>query len=335
MRGLTAALVVVAVVVSGCGDGGFDGGLERTTSSSDATTTTEVTTSSQPGLVDSAIVTAGPDGVQVISPEGTSTTVSTDPAAVAFGVGADVIVFQNADRAGGRFPAPGTGAVQVWTEGDVRALAVGPSARRTLLLDAAMVEGAPLVLVAERFGEVGPDDTFEELVQIDLREDTRTTIARRSAWESGHSAARFLPDGDVVGVFSSEASVFLARWTATGQQPIWTTQVGVDIHVDLALSDGEITLIASSFDTGRNFTPVLRIAERDTARGIELSSNSVDVHDPEGEIDTGLFCWDWISPMALVCGRSSGKPIVISLRDGSFEQLPAQRESIPTVFRRA
>jgi hypothetical protein len=246
-----------------------------------------------------------------------------------------LVVFQNAEPIGAGFPPPAAGAVHVWTGGETRSLAADPNATRTFLLDAAMIGDAPLVLVAERFGEVGPDDTFEALVQIDLRDDTRTTIVRRPAWESGHRAARFLPGGDVIGLFSSVAQVLLARWRPTSGEPIWTMEAGVDTVIDLALRDGDVTLIQPSFDPERNFAPVLDISRRDASTGDERSSDAVRIDDPDGEIETGLFCRDWISPTAVVCGRAGGVPIVVSLTDGTFDPLPGQPGSIPTAVRAA
>jgi hypothetical protein len=334
MRWPTVALLFVAVVVSSCGEDGVDGEAGGTTTSTKSATTSDATTDTEPApALESALVMAGSSGVQIVSPDGISTSVVRDPAAVAFGIGSDLVVFQNVEPRGLRFPPVGASPVRVWTGGEVRTLATDPDTRRAFLLDAAMIDGAPIVLVAERFGEVGFNDTFEELVQIDLRDDTRTTVVRRPAWESGHFAARLLPDRDVIGLFASEAHVLLARWTATSKEPIWSAEVGIHISVDLALRADEVTLIQPSFDTEQNFTPVLSISARDQATGDELSSDSIHIDDPDGEIDTGLFCSDWASPTAVVCGRAGGVPIVVSVVDGYFDRLPGGQGSIPTVVR--
>lgn len=184
-----------------CGDEA-DRGDAAGTSSSSPTASSDTTNSTQPGTAPgSMLVMASPTGVEVFSAEGGSTDISARPAAGAYAVGTDLVVFQGAEPSGDVFPPGADGPVMVWSAGEVRDLPTDPGASRAFLLDAAVVDDVPVALVVERFGDVAPDDTFEALVRIDLRDATRTTIVRRPAWESGHWAARFLPDGDVIGLF--------------------------------------------------------------------------------------------------------------------------------------
>jgi hypothetical protein len=299
-------------------------------------TPTEATIAPPSALrLESAVVMAGPSGVQVVSVDGSSTSVAADPAAVAFAIGTDLIVFQDAEPSGGAavFPPWAAGPVKAWIGGEVRTLPAHPDARRVLLLDAALIDGAPFALVAEFFGEVDPEDTFEELVQIDLRDDTRTTIVRRSAWEAGHFAARLLPGGDVIGLFWSDAPrVSLARWSTASEDALWEVEIGVDFHVDLALRDGEVTL-TRAFGRASDLALMMTISTHDGITGDEQSSASIEIEEPYGEIDSGLFCRDWASATAVVCGQPTGTPIVVSALDGSFARLPGEPGSIPTVVR--
>lgn len=300
------------------------------------TTAVESTSTTQPvASLDSAVVMASPTGVEVVSPDGNSTQVSTRPAASAYAAGGDLVVFQDAEPSSGVFPPGAGGPVIAWSNGETRDLPTDPEASRLFLLDVAVIDGAPVALIAERFGEVGPDDTFEALVRVDLRDGTRTTILRRPAWESGHSGARFLPDGDVIGLFASEALVLLARWSPTSEEALWTVEVGVDTYRDLTLRNGEITLIQVAFDDARNLTPVLTLTTIDETTGDEVESTSVDIEDPGGEIETRLFCRDWDSRSTLLCGRGGGVAVSVSVDDGSFGLLPGEPGALPTAVRPA
>jgi hypothetical protein len=283
-----------------------------------ATTADTTGTSDAGAALESTLVLASPSGVEIIPASGDSTEISTRAAATAYAVGTDLVVFQDAEASGGVFPPRGAGAVMSWSGGEVSSLPIDPDASRVFLLDLAVVDGATVVLVAERFGEVRPDDTFEALVRIDLRDGSRTTIVRRPAWESGHSAARLLPDGDVIGLLTSEAQLLAARWSPMSEEALWTVEVGVDTSRDLTLRNGTITLIQSSFDSARGYTPVLDVTTLD---------------ETNGEIETGLFCRDWVSGSTLVCGRGGGVAISVSVEDGSFGLLPGETASIPTVVR--
>lgn len=333
MGRLAAAVLALMSLIVACGDESARGDAVGT-SSSPTTTTSDTMSSTPPATAPgSTLVMASPTGVEVLSAEGDSTHISARPAGGAYAVGTDLVVFQGAEPRGDVFPPGAVGPVMVWSAGEVRDLPTDPGASRAFLLDAAVVDEVPVALVAERFGEVGPDDTFEALVRIDLRDDTRTTIVRRPAWESGHSAARFLPEGDVIGLFGSEATVLLARWSSTSEEALWTVEVGVDTYRDLTLRNGEITLIQSTFDSAGPFTTVLTLTTHDEATGDEEGSRSVDIRDSGGEIDTGVFCRDWASPSTLVCGRDGDVAVSVSVDDGSFRLLPSEPGAIPTAVR--
>jgi hypothetical protein len=117
------------------------------------------------------------------------------------------------------------------------------------------------------------------------------------------------------------------------EEALWTVEVGVDTSRDLTLRNGTITLIQSSFDSAYGFTPVLDVTTLDETTGDVVESQSVNISDPDGEIETGLFCRDWVSGSTLVCGRGGGVAISVSVEDGSFGLLPGETASIPTVVR--
>lgn len=275
-------------------------------------------------------VAASPDGVTLHDSGGRSTRIADGAAAAAFAVGPEVVVHQPAATAFAEYPLTPEGDPIVWTSGEQRTLPVDPDARGVQLLDATILDGAPVALVAESFGGVGPDDTFEELVLIDLETLERTTVVRRSAWESGHLDARVLPDGDVIGLFASEALVLLARWTPVADGAAWSTEVASDSRPTLTTVDGQIRVVDTGFD--ESFAPVLGI-RRYGIDGTEQGEETVTVADPAGELGTGLFCTDWYDDAHLLCGRSDGPPIIVSMAARSFEQLLAATGGYPSVMR--
>ena len=336
MRRAASLLLALVLVAGACGDDEPDG--DATTSAAPSTTTEPPTTTTPPEppevpAVD--LVLASEAGVVRVAADGRSTVVSDEPAAVAFGLGADLVVFQGGSVEGSSYPPGPEGPVRAWAGGAVRDLPLAPAATRAALLDAGLVDGAPVALVAERFGEVGPDDTFEELVLVDLLDDTRTTLVRRPAWESGHLSARLLPDGDVIGLITSEAQVLLTRWAAGSEEAVWTVEVGVDIRVDLAVLDGQATTVQPSFDEARGFVPMLTLTAYDAATGEPSGPRVVEVVDPEGTIDTGLSCDEWLSPSLLACSRAGGSPLGVSTDDGAVVELPGEPGARPTVVRAA
>jgi hypothetical protein len=174
--------------------------------------------------------------------------------------------------------------------------------------------------VAEHFGEVGPDDTFEALVLVDLATNRRTEIRREPSWEAGHGAGHLLSDGDVIGLLTVSASSSLVRWsTDTGTQA-WTVGVTLDARVGLAVApDGTIATTRHRYDEA--LAPVIVVTTHDPATGDARTTTTVEVVDPEGTLDTGLSCEDWLTPTVLLCSRAGGAPMALDL-DGSWRLLP-------------
>lgn len=300
-----------------------------------ATTTTApgIDPSATAALQDAArtvpFVTAGPEGV-VLHDGPAPTRISDGPAAVAFAVGADIVVHQAASADFPQYPLSPDGVPQVWVSGERRDLPVASDAVRARLLDARSLDGVPVALLAESYGGVGPDDTFEALVLVDLETLDRRTVVRRPSWESGHINARVLPDGDIIGLFGAESLVILARWSPGIDEPVWSAEVATDRGTTLTMVDGQIRVIAGGFTD--DLTPVLEISSYGLD-GTGQGEDTVTVADPAAELGTGLFCTGWYDPAHVVCGRSDGPPIVASTTAGAFQPLPAAAGSYPTVVR--
>jgi hypothetical protein len=89
-------------------------------------------------------------------------------------------------------------------------------------------------------------------------------------------------------------------------------------------------VVDAGFD--EDFAPVLWIRRYGTD-GTEEADETVTIVDPAGALDAGLFCTDWYDDVHLLCGRSDGLPIVVSVASRSFEQLVAATGGYPTVVR--
>lgn len=275
-------------------------------------------------------VAASPSGVTLHAGGGATTRIADGDAAVAFAVGPDLVVHQPASTAFAEYPPTPEGDPVVWISGEERVLPVDPDARSVRLLDASTLDAATVALIAESHGGVGPDDTFEELVLVDLETFERTTVVRRPAWESAHVEARVLPDGDVIGLFASESLMLLARWAPDEDGAVWTVEVGSDSRPTFTMHGDRIRVVDSGFDG--DFEPVLSIRRYGTD-GTEQDEQTVTVADPAGELGAGLFCTSWLDDVHLLCGRSDGPPVVISLAARSYEQVVATTGSYPTAVR--
>ena len=297
---------------------------------SDQTSTTTAPDERLEEAVQSArFVAASSDGVTVHDGS-QSTRIADGAAAVAFAIGSDIVVHQRASTEFAAYPPSADGTPVVWMSGEQQDLPVHADARRALLLDVTILDGAPVALLAETYGGVGPDDTFEELVLIDLEDGTRTTVVRRPAWESGHFDAHVLPDGDVIGLFAAESLVLLARWSPGTDDAVWTTEVAADSRPTLTMHDGRIGVVDAGFN--EDFEPVLNITRYGTD-GTEQDEQTITVADPAGELGAGLFCTDRYDDAILLCGRSDGPPILVSVTAQTFQTLTAATGSYPTLRR--
>lgn len=327
MKRLCIAALALVTVLAGCSDGSEP--PQATGAPVVTGVTTALTASKAPARRTSAwLVLAGRSGVVVSPPEHEPFQVSTTPAAIAFGPATDTFVYQDAGGTPEMYPPYADGPVRVWTGGKVRALPTDPKAPRVRLLDARKVGHVPTVLVAERNEGAAPESTFEQIVAIDLRTDARRVIVRHPAWETGHEAGRLLSDGDVAGLFHSEDGVYLTRWSAKTNQAVWTREIGSDMRADLLWRTGVLSTVTYSHEGG----PVVTVTPRNLDTGAAEPADRVAVQDPDGMVQAGLFCTDWLSPSQLACARSDGAPVAISRNDRQITSLPGEPGAIPTVI---
>lgn len=328
MRDLRLLVVAVALLwAAGCGAEHPDSrvGAPRTPPpSQDA-----VGTGSLPDAV--SLVLASAEGVDLMRGDGALTRISHRPAAVAYGIRDSLVVFQGSDGSGDAYPPSPGGPVEMWADGSVRELPLGPGAGSVRLLDAGLIDGRPVAFVAERFSEGQPERAAEALVLIDLEDLTRLTVVpRQPAWESSHQVAHLRPDGDVVGLWQSGVQTYLIRWSSQEGNRAWSVKVAEDRVVSLVTSDESVAVVQLSFDQRHGFTPVLTVTRHDPATGKPQDPTVVDVVDPEGTLDSGLFCRGWLTASELVCARSGGAAVAVSV-DGSFYELGGPPGAIPSV----
>ena len=280
-----------------------------------------------------AHVLASPDGVELVAASGDTTRVSDQPAAMAFGVRGGLVAFQGAGGSGDLYPPQAAGPVELWSEGEVSELPSDPKADGVRLLEVGIVDGTPIAVIAEEF-DVSSENPRDQLTLIDLRDLSRTIVApEQPSWGASYGAARLLPDGDIVALRQQSVVTRLARWSVGADEPMWNVEVAVDRNVELVVVDEEILVLESSYNARRGFGPDLKLTPHDPATGDPGAAELSRTRDPDGALDTGVFCSDWSSPNELVCARSGGSPVVVSLDDGSFEELPGAPGAIPTLVR--
>ena len=302
---LLTAVATVALVVAWPGTDG-----QRHVTVTDAPTTAPT-----PAPLEGAIVVASPEGVERI--DGVDRTQITDEAAgVAFGIGDDTVVYQTDPEGFGPYAS---GPIRMWKAGAQSTLPTAADATNSTLLDARTLGGAPVALVAERTGGVGPDDTFEALVLIDLGDGRRTVLDEYPAWESGVQLARLLDDGDVLALVGAEASLFVSRWS--GERQLWSVEAGIDTVLTLASSESTHAVIGFADGGG------LYVQGLDAATG---------AFSPGRVVDTGtedLRCRDWLDEQTLLCAALNADPVAVSVADGHERQVVASLGGVPTRVR--
>lgn len=289
------------------------------------TTTPAATTTTPPATPSGAgYAIASSEGVSLRTGTDPSTDVriSDDPAAAAFAIGTDLVVYQGAAPDDDRTPPWPDGGVQLWTREKSVSLPLDERTTRAVLLDAGTVDESPMALVALHRG-TNPDTAHEALVMIDLRTLQSETIVDNPSWESSHVQARLLPDGDVIGLITSEASWSLARWTAGSAEPAWTTPVAQDTTQSLAILGYRAALAEVRHDPGSVTT---RSIDLDT--GALGAPTTVNASLP----DTTVWCGDWYRFDELSCARG-GWPAGGLGSDGSWRELSTPDGAIVTASR--
>lgn len=330
-----AMLLVGAVIAwpDGSGHARVDTVDDGVPTSTSAPSTTSTTAAGGGPPSPSVIVTAGANGVTLFNGDDVSQ-LSTSPASAAHVVNHEIVVFQDGTSEFDEFPPTPQGPARVWMRGEIQDLPVDAEAMAARLLDARIVgAGTPMALVAETFGiGAGPDDRFEELVLINLLDLSRQVVLRRPSWESAHLSGRLLPDGDVIGLFSSEALVLMARWSLEEGDALWTTEIGSDVVPDLTLREGMIVLVDVTFE-GHDFLPTVSTTTFGLSDGGERSRQLIAIPSARGELGAGLFCTGWFSLNEIACGRSDGPPVAVSVDVRRITPLPGEHGAMPAVIR--
>lgn len=272
------------------------------------------------------LVLASSEGVSVIRAGGVEVRISTAPATVAYGVGRDLVAFQD----------EGEGPLKVWSRGSVRDLPMGPGRPSPHLLDAGSVNGEPYALVSEHSRGTGPRESYEEVLRIGLRDSSRTTLLRRPAWETGYGEARLLPGGDALALVFSLIYYSLVRVSPSASPPVrWETDVGADSEFHLLMREGVPSTVSFRFDRDRGGAGVLTVVRHDISSGRTGTTATVDVANVTRGPGAGLSCRDWLSPTELACRQYGGPPLAISVVDGSSRALPGSTGAVPTAVRPA
>lgn len=224
--------------------------------------------------------------------------ISRDPAASAYAIGTDAVVFQetapDVDTTVPPVPPDPTGEIKRWVKnrGTVT-LTVDPAADQQVLLDAGIVDGTAQALVALRRGDT-PDTARERLVLVDLETQEMQEVVDVAAWESGHIQARVLADGDVVGLMSGEGQTFVVRWTARSDDPVWSTTFDAGERPSVAVRGERAVLV----DTPEGGSESIR------TRRLDLASGSLGAPVILNVASGQQWCSDWYDDDELSCARN-------------------------------
>lgn len=253
--------------------------------------------------------------------------VSTEPARVAYGVGASMVVVE--DMVGVGSPAH----LWVWDAGEVRTIPIDPEARTAILLDARDVAGKPTAAIVERFGALSPETDFEQYVRIDLETGERTMVNRQSGWETSNIGAVLLDDGDVVALEAVAAQVIAQRLSTGDEGPVWSSEVG---NADVALSTMSITTPQNGFvvlltSTHDGSASMLTRAVIDLETGELTEPVTTLVDGAVGE----FACTDYLTAQDVVCARPTAPPVLVDDVNATVDDLPGSPGAVVTVVRDA
>lgn len=267
------------------------------------------------GLLPPVTAVSSSNGVTVTDRTGAGTTITTDPARVAFAAGG-FVAFQGDDPGDLTLPRDG-GPIRVWQDGEVRTLAVDPNTTSATLLDTAVVGNRALVLVSERTGDT-PDTSWDDLVAIDLATGERRTIAHLNGWESETVQAELLPDGSVIRLGSGEGQNNLSLWREGEPDFVWSQPVDGSSAPTLAVApDGATAITLAPIEGARQ---VLRTVRHDLGTGEPEPMVEIEL---DGSFPEPVWCQDWLAAAELSCSRVDEDPVAVLL-DGTVRPLPTE-----------
>ncbi|HWJ99003.1 MAG TPA: hypothetical protein VNQ33_12645 [Acidimicrobiales bacterium] len=319
----SAAAVVVVAAASAFAVAGTGEPASQIHAGPGLTATTAVTTPDTPATKGSGHAIASPAGVALRSgtDPATDLPITGEPAVAAYAVGTELVVYQGADPDPGdqAWPWP-AGDIAVWSRHGTKTVAIPDGTDRAELLDAGTVDGSPKALVALYHGD-GFDTSSVTLALIDLHTLSSHTVVDHPAWESGYTQARVLPDGDVIGLLTVEASSSLVRWTPGRPDAVWSTPAP-DLDRTLALRGDRAVLIDTQQPGKVTTYPV------DLATG----ALGTPATTPTTGVDGDLSCRDWYDDQALSCARPTAPAGTIGSQ-GTWHQLPTPDGATVTASR--
>ncbi|MGN6695845.1 MAG: hypothetical protein ACTHN0_16835 [Aquihabitans sp.] len=296
-----------------------------TTSSTRPATTTTTAPFAAPGT---GHAVASVLGVTLRMGTGVNTGVglTRDPAASAYAIGTDLVVFQltdpDVDTIAPPVPPVPSGDIELWARNEgITPLIVDRDAIDAVLLDADRIDGSPQALVALRRGNT-PDTARERLVLVDLTTRKVREIVDVAAWEGGHTQARLLPDGDVVGVISGEGQTSLVRWTAASDEPVWSTPIPSSRMAAIAVRGDRAVLVDNARTAGA----------RTQVRPIDLATGALGASTSFAGSTGAPWCTDWYDADELSCTDRYGSAGAVD-QQGRWRSLQTPTGAVVTTSR--
>ena len=347
-------LAVLALAVSACGSDGSvaesSTGLPAASTVAPATTTTPSTTSplapatttsvpatttapettqpadvvvDRPLPVDARYLVYGPDGIIALTDAGELIRVSTDPTAIAIGIGPSLIVSQGGTD-GGSVRLRRTGPIIVHEPTGIQTLP-GPADEELRLYDAGIIDGQAVIVATTLMG--GGHDTDERLLLIDIATGERTDLGTVGYYEATVEEAKLAGELIIVKPFGQE---HLIEALALDGTSVWAVDGPNDFeHPGHVVVTGDAVLVVNPGFEGDDFSPVLEIVAYDASNGEQVSIETLALDAEFG----GGFCLipDW-DGARLVCEESYGGPFAVDIEAGSVTRLTAlERGTVSTI----
>lgn len=274
--------------------------------------------------VDARYLVYGPDGIIALVQTGELVRISSDPTAIAIGIGDDLIVSQGGVDFGD-VRLHRQGPIIVHDPGGAHSLPLSPD-EQLRLYDAGMVDGRPVAIATTLIGTGW--ETDERLLLIDLATGERADLGTVGYYEATVEEAKLAGEMIIVKPFG-QGHLIEAR--GLDGETVWSVDGpdGFEKPGHVVVTGDAVLVINPGFE-GDDFSPVVEIARYNVTSGDQVSFEVVPLDAEFG----GGFCLipDWDGAQ-LVCEESYGGPFTVDIEAGSVTRLTSLESGIASTVR--
>ena len=266
-------------------------------------------------------------GIEQVAASGELVRLSGQPTARAFAIN-NLVVAQGAEV--GDAPLRTQGPVLILEAGAQRALPAEPD-EELVLHDVGVVETRAVAVVTATRG-IGPDDTDERLLLVDLETGERTDLGSVGGWESGVRQAR-LSGGLIVTLATASIEQRVVVRSLDGAVVWEASEAVIDGNVTLAV-DGDQVLQLEPTYVGDDFDPQLNVTRYELSSGAEISTEPLALKPASGlKIEAGFCFTAEASAGRMLCDQADGAPVQVDLHTGETTALAGLDQGVPTLPR--